>query len=442
MASSSHSSARGGHDGDGVEQRARAPSRRAARASTASRTVVGSVAAAGREHLGHEERVAGGRAGAARRRRRPPCRPAPRPRPATAARAAIRSTACAAARRARSAADGAVELVVAVGRQHERRQRLDPAGEQAHDVERGLVGPVQILQHDDARRPPAELARERRDDIGAARRPPRRRRASSPPASCAMSSERPERTRRVTARRTRPTARGARRCPAQNARTSVVLPMPGLAGDEHEPPASLARAPRRGAPRAPRAVWSARAARRRGSGWSRSPPHSGPPPPAVGLSTLPLTYRPGVFPDALPGPSPPRPRRRARRLPSRLRRSRRGRGRRRRGARADRGTLRPARRLRDAPAARPRRRPPCRPGARAHRDRRRPGRATLRTIGQHLAWAFGCNVAVIPRVLDPVMASLGDGLLEHLGRRQRPALRRFAAQRVQPTRLPPAKRAA
>ena len=33
---------------------------------------------------------------------------------------------------------------------------------------------------------------------------------------------------------TRP--RGA---PSQNARTSAVLPMPGLAGDEHEPPAAL-----------------------------------------------------------------------------------------------------------------------------------------------------------------------------------------------------------
>jgi hypothetical protein len=50
---------------------------------------------------------------------------------------------------------GAIDLVVAIGRQHERGERLDTAAEQSQDVERRLVGPVQVLEHDDAGRPAA-----------------------------------------------------------------------------------------------------------------------------------------------------------------------------------------------------------------------------------------------------------------------------------------------
>ncbi len=57
-----------------------------------------------------------------------------------------------------------VELVVPIGREHERRDSFDPPDEQPQNVERGLVRPVQILEDEDARHPP-QLTQERNRDL-------------------------------------------------------------------------------------------------------------------------------------------------------------------------------------------------------------------------------------------------------------------------------------
>ena len=58
-----------------------------------------------------------------------------------------------------------VELVVAVAREHERGNGVDPAGEQLQDVEGRLVRTLQILEHEDRRRLPPQLASERRRNL-------------------------------------------------------------------------------------------------------------------------------------------------------------------------------------------------------------------------------------------------------------------------------------
>jgi hypothetical protein len=58
-----------------------------------------------------------------------------------------------------------LELVVAIGGDDERGRRVDLAGQQAHDVETGLVGPVEVLEHEDRRRAVGELAQQRGRDL-------------------------------------------------------------------------------------------------------------------------------------------------------------------------------------------------------------------------------------------------------------------------------------
>ena len=234
-ASSSQSSTRAGTTDDDVEQpRARRARGAPTRASTASRTVSGSVCAAGREDLGDVERVAV-REPVDRVARRRPCGSAsvadgverePRhrqPRDPRRRRELAEHDA---------RADAAVDLVVAVGRE---RRATGVASirrpSTRSDVERRLVGPVQVLEHEQRR--PLELvaAAAVRDAAAASGR-----RESSDRAT---SSERPERRRRrqALAGAVQDATPDARRERAHERRLADA----GLAADEHEPPALGAR---------------------------------------------------------------------------------------------------------------------------------------------------------------------------------------------------------
>jgi hypothetical protein len=59
----------------------------------------------------------------------------------------------------------AVELVVAVAGEDEGGHALDLAGQQAQHVERRLVGPVEVLEHEHGRAPPGQLPHERAGDL-------------------------------------------------------------------------------------------------------------------------------------------------------------------------------------------------------------------------------------------------------------------------------------
>ena len=114
-----------------------------------------------------------------------------------------------------------VELVVAVGGDHERGQRLDPARQQPEDVERRLVGPVQVLQHDD--RGSSEFGRERGGQR-ARRRALGHERGELAARLLGDVDERAERARCV--QRVAGAPQDPRGRPSQNVRTSAVLPIP------------------------------------------------------------------------------------------------------------------------------------------------------------------------------------------------------------------------
>jgi hypothetical protein len=122
----------------------------------------------------------------------------------------------------------AVELIVAVGGDHKRRQRLDPARQQPHDVERRLVGPVQILEHDD--RGSAQLGRQRGREV--TRRRAVRDQLGELAAHVDERAERPRRVERVARAPQHPRAVLAERAHARG------LADPGLARHEHEAPAA------------------------------------------------------------------------------------------------------------------------------------------------------------------------------------------------------------
>ena len=130
----------------------------------------------------------------------------------------------------------AVELVVSEGRDDQHRQRLDPARDDPEHVERRLVGPVHVFDHDHGRRRPAQLDHQRLGELV------RLRAAGGDALELASDrarhiEERPE------------WARGEQRVAAspEDTRTSLVvaagsyecgLADPGLSSDEDEPSAA------------------------------------------------------------------------------------------------------------------------------------------------------------------------------------------------------------
>ena len=58
-----------------------------------------------------------------------------------------------------------VELVITVGRNQKHGQRIDAAGDDPEDVEGRLVGPVHVLEHDDARPTLVQLGHERSGEL-------------------------------------------------------------------------------------------------------------------------------------------------------------------------------------------------------------------------------------------------------------------------------------
>ena len=126
-----------------------------------------------------------------------------------------------------------VEFIVAIAGEHQRGSRRDPGADQRQDVDRGLVGPVQILQHQHRRRPAAKLAKEGRRDLV---RTFRSRDGALELTSDRLGDveQRSERTRRLQ-RRTRAPHHAARAADVvAEALEHRRLPGPGLAANEHQ----------------------------------------------------------------------------------------------------------------------------------------------------------------------------------------------------------------
>ena len=180
-----------------------------ARARRSRPTAAGRPTAREREQLGDVERVAAGRGVHLVRRRR---RRARRPRPPTAARARGTPSPRRGSRPPRRAADDRRRLAAAEGQHEQRRQRADPPPEHGDRVERRVVGPVHVLEHEHGRpRRQLELGDQQALDLVRARR---RRRA--PARAAARRSRRGRGSGRAAAG-----SRGRRRCrraPAPRAR--------------------------------------------------------------------------------------------------------------------------------------------------------------------------------------------------------------------------------
>jgi hypothetical protein len=134
-----------------------------------------------------------------------------------------------------------LEAVVSVRDDDERPHGRDAAREQADQVERRLVGPVEVLEDHDARRTAAELVQERRQCVAGAGALVDECREL--PAGLGRHVEqRPERTRRVQR-----FARAREHAHAGDVRAEGAdeggLADPGLASDEHEVSGARARHP-------------------------------------------------------------------------------------------------------------------------------------------------------------------------------------------------------
>ncbi len=125
------------------------------------------------------------------------------------------------------------ELVVAEARCHDRRRALDPAREQPEQVERRLVGAVDVLEHEERRRLGCELAQER---VGELVRPGvSAQRVGQLAADAARDlDERAQRPRRLERDAAAPEDAGGMR-PDGHAAQERRLADAGLASHEHEP---------------------------------------------------------------------------------------------------------------------------------------------------------------------------------------------------------------
>lgn len=59
----------------------------------------------------------------------------------------------------------ATQLVIPIGDEHEGSRASDPASEQPEHIERGLVGPVHVLDHENDRLATAQLVEQRGSDL-------------------------------------------------------------------------------------------------------------------------------------------------------------------------------------------------------------------------------------------------------------------------------------
>ena len=133
-----------------------------------------------------------------------------------------------------------VELVVAVGRDDENGNGLDPAGEQPQDVEGSLVRPVHVFEHEDGRSMRAHVANERRHDLV------RLRAALDQCAQLAADAFRYGKKRSERARREEHVAGAPEHAIPLRLLVAELaderrLPDPCLAGHEHEAPATIDR---------------------------------------------------------------------------------------------------------------------------------------------------------------------------------------------------------
>ena len=130
-----------------------------------------------------------------------------------------------------------IELVVAIGDEHQRGEPLDAPSEQAQDVERGLVGPVEVLEDDDVRRPRAQRSRQRPDE-GAGSGPLGHRRAELAAHLVGDVHEGAERARGEERVARAPQDSALTRSSAERPHERRLAD-PRLTGDQHEPSAAL-----------------------------------------------------------------------------------------------------------------------------------------------------------------------------------------------------------
>ena len=130
---------------------------------------------------------------------------------------------------------GAVELIVAIAAQHQRRGRRDARAEQRQQVERRLVGPLQILQYEHGQSSPPQLSKQCANDL---MRPDRSRHDLLEFASDRVRDvhQRPERARRAQRRTRAPQHLPHVNLAAAEAPQQRRLPRTGLAADEDQSP--------------------------------------------------------------------------------------------------------------------------------------------------------------------------------------------------------------